>query len=550
MALTAQWVAGSFTPGSYTANQGIPFTEVISVDAPSGVTKAGTGQINFPREAPTDVFGLWVVIQEDANGDVLSQELVPWGVGLPANAAIIATGPNVIINRQWSAADRSMYWSAVGNITFPANRSFRIYGVIDQSGSGGGGWVSQGTTPANPTVGQGWYRTTDKRLLIYDGATWNDATPRPWRTGTIANIPTPTTVAVGSLYFSNDENDGKGYLYVLANTSPLRTWVRVAPDPWAVGVTAPSNPSEGDAWWNTASRDLRIYDGTDWVPSGRRVTFTATAPTGGREVGDFWIRASDRALHVFDGSAWVNTGGAGGTAVEVSNTEPGGAIEGSLWFDTSEDVLKAYDGTDWNAVGENAIALAVASVSQPANPAPTAFALWLDTSGTAPVLKVWSGSAWVSAAAGGAVTPATPDTETPEPVSIVSVSALAAAIRVDGNDANYASILSRLAGVGSAVVDIYADTAPLAIRQEAVIRVAAYLFDQPESPPGFGYVSAWRNSGAAALISPWVTRAAVAITPGGETLGGGARLLTESDLATINATIAALAARVLALETA
>ena len=207
--------------------------------------------------------------------------------------------------------------------------------------------------------------------------------------------------------------------------------------------------------------------------------------------------------------------------------------------------------------GENAVALAVASVSQPANPAPTAFALWLDTSGTDPVLKVWSGTAWVPAAVPGVVTPVTPgtpgtpdDTEPEEVVSLVSVSALAAAIRVDGNDASYAGILSRLAGVGSAVVDIYADTAPLAIRQEAVIRVAAYLFDQPESPPGFGYVSAWRNSGAAALISPWVTRAAVAITPGGETLGGGARLLTESDLATINATIAALAARVLTLETA
>ena len=551
MALTAQWVAGSFIPGAYSANVGIAFQEVISVDAPSGITKTGTSQLNFPREAPLDVFGLWIVIQEDANGDVLSQEMIPWGVGLAANASIIATSPNVLINRQWSAADGALYFSAVGAITFPVNRSFRIYGLIDQSGAGGGGWVSQGVTPSNPSPGDGWYRTTDKRLLIFDGATWNDATPRPWQAGTIAARPTPTGVSVGSLYYSNDENDGKGYLYVLANTSPQRTWVRVAPDPWAVGVTAPSNPVEGAAWWNTATRDLRIYDGTDWVPSGRRVTFTATAPTGGREVGDFWIRASDNALHVFDGSAWVNTGGAGGTAIEVSNTEPGGAIEGALWYDTSEDVLKAYDGAAWNAVGENAVALAVASVSQPANPAATAFALWLDTSGTDPVLKVWSGAAWVPAAATVAVTPATPDdTEPEEVIALVSVSALAAAIRVNGDDPNYASILSRLSGVGSAVVAMYAPDAPLAIRQEAVIRVAAYLFDQPESPAGAGYISAWRNSGAAALISPWVRRAAVAITPGGETLGGGARLLTESDLATINATIAALAARVLTLETA
>lgn len=95
---------------------------------------------------------------------------------------------------------------------------------------------------------------------------------------------------------------------------------------------------------------------------------------------------------------------------------------------------------------------------------------------------------------------------------IVTVAELASAVRVDANDSDFSSILTRLAGVGSELAELYAPDAPPSIRQEAVIRVSAYLFDQPESPPGTRYAAAWRNSGAAALVAPWVGRRAVAVT--------------------------------------
>ena len=91
----------------------------------------------------------------------------------------------------------------------------------------------------------------------------------------------------------------------------------------------------------------------------------------------------------------------------------------------------------------------------------------------------------------------------------ITVARLAEAVRVDGTDPAYVSILTRLCGVGKALVAQYAPDAPTAIRDEAIIRVAAYLLDQPEASPGARYATAWRNSGAEALAGPWVNRAGV-----------------------------------------
>ena len=88
----------------------------------------------------------------------------------------------------------------------------------------------------------------------------------------------------------------------------------------------------------------------------------------------------------------------------------------------------------------------------------------------------------------------------------VDVDALAAALRGD-RDAETNSILSRLQGVGAALVERHGgDGVPEAVQDEAVIRVAAYLYDQPQAGSAGRYAAAWRNSGAAALVSPWKER--------------------------------------------
>ena len=88
----------------------------------------------------------------------------------------------------------------------------------------------------------------------------------------------------------------------------------------------------------------------------------------------------------------------------------------------------------------------------------------------------------------------------------VTVVQLAAAMRLGDGVADVAeplaSILSRFLGVSEAWISIEAEDAPDAVKDEATIRFSSYLYDAPVAP-GQGYANAWRNSGAAALVSRW-----------------------------------------------
>ena len=83
------------------------------------------------------------------------------------------------------------------------------------------------------------------------------------------------------------------------------------------------------------------------------------------------------------------------------------------------------------------------------------------------------------------------------------------------------SILTRLLGVGQAFVGLRAPGAPDAVKDEATIRMAAYLWDQPTAGAEGRYSNAWHNSGAAALVARWVIQrlgdaTAEALEPGGK----------------------------------
>ena len=84
----------------------------------------------------------------------------------------------------------------------------------------------------------------------------------------------------------------------------------------------------------------------------------------------------------------------------------------------------------------------------------------------------------------------------------IDASALASAIRV-GDTPEETAEVTRLLATATELVTRHAPDAPDAMHNEAMIRVAGYLFDMPQAARGAGFADVMRNSGAGALLLPW-----------------------------------------------
>lgn len=145
----------------------------------------------------------------------------------------------------------------------------------------------------------------------------------------------------------------------------------------------------------------------------------------------------------------------------------------------------------------------------------------------------------------------------------LTVETLATALRLDTPlETEQGTILTRLMGVGQAIVGLYGSGAPEGVQDEAVIRIAAYLYDMPEVPTGSRYAMAWRNSGASSLLGPWIVRGASIIQAGSGAGGGTDGVLTalnqhgetlaalQGELAALRSQVGSLVGRIEALENA
>ena len=87
------------------------------------------------------------------------------------------------------------------------------------------------------------------------------------------------------------------------------------------------------------------------------------------------------------------------------------------------------------------------------------------------------------------------------PVTL-TVAELAAAMRV-GSSAEETAEVTRLLAFSSLTVEHHAEGAPDAIHNEAAIRIASYVYDQPGASSRSSFANALRNSGAARMMLPW-----------------------------------------------
>ena len=114
------------------------------------------------------------------------------------------------------------------------------------------------TAPANPCEWYIWYDTTNDVLKVYDWAQWNEVwggwgccyTAWNWIDITNDEISIDTTVVATKTDLNSKQN-------VFHTTSS----------------TAPSNPSEWDEWYDTTNDVLKVYDGSNWIVTGK--TYTA-----------------------------------------------------------------------------------------------------------------------------------------------------------------------------------------------------------------------------------------------------------------------------------
>ena len=116
----------------------------------------------------------------------------------------------------------------------------------------------------------------------------------------------------------------------------------------------------------------------------------------------------------------------------------------------------------------------------------------------------------------------------------VTVEDLAVALRLSadgtGLPTTQTNILTRLLGVADAHVDLLAPDAPDPVQDEAVVRMAAYLYDQPPVGRRDSYSNAYVNSGAGALLARWAPQAASGSTG---VLGVGAGGLSAAQVNTL-----------------
>ena len=157
--------------------------------------------------------------------------------------------------------------------------------------------------------------------------------------------------------------------------------------------SAPSNPSEGDLWFNSTLLETYVYYNSVWVLSnpsgsgggGSSITVSDTAPAT-PSAGDLWFDSTDLTTYVYynDGSSsqWVSSMPSGVSAASSEDSSSGSGVttyaditardaatpsQGDLAFVTSVTALYVYDGSEWDRIWSGADEIPTWTTELPTN---------------------------------------------------------------------------------------------------------------------------------------------------------------------------------------
>ena len=104
--------------------------------------------------------------------------------------------------------------------------------------------------------------------------------------------------------------------------------------PVHIGDTAPSDPAEGDLWYDTSSDTLFLFDGTYWF---------STEPCDSSGIEE---APEDGIQYARKDAAWEPV-----SAVHVGDDEPANPSAGQLWYKPTDNEMYVYDGSGWQSFG-------------------------------------------------------------------------------------------------------------------------------------------------------------------------------------------------------
>lgn len=233
----------------------------------------------------------------------------------------------------------------VNNVTYTYNSTSGAWKTTATSGSGGGGGASvtvSETAPSSPSEGDLWFDPSVLKTFVY----YDDGTANQW----VQSNPTgsgggasggasvtvsetaPTSPSAGDLWWSSSE----AVMYIYYTDADSSQWVSTSV-PGADGATgsvsvttantAPSNPSDGELWWNSTANKLYIYytdaNSSQWVqattPGAAGANGTDGATPGRNKIinGNFdvWQRGTSFTTSGYSADRWRSAYGGGTTAV-------------------------------------------------------------------------------------------------------------------------------------------------------------------------------------------------------------------------------------------
>ena len=168
---------------------------------------------------------------------------------------------------------------------------------------------------------------------------------------------------------------------------------------WSVDTGGTANAGYGPGVTGTITKgSMVMYTGTDWLETSHSVPDATVAAKGIVQLADAAAITNGGVGRVVDAAQLK----AAQAAASGSATAPTAPAAGQVWVDSSvtPSVIKVWSGTAWIPQ----VGATVTSATAPA--APTAGQMWVDTSASPNVTKIWDGTKWVTATPDGAATAA------------------------------------------------------------------------------------------------------------------------------------------------